>query len=40
MLSMLSKAALRSRETRRVEFPESEEVKMLLRVARRQVSVE
>jgi len=38
---MLSKlAAIISRETRRVEFLESEEVKMLSRVARRQVSVE
>jgi len=35
-----SKAALRSRETRRVEFPESEEVKMLSRVSKKQVSVE
>ena len=31
---MLSKAALRSREKSRVEFPESEEEKMFLRVAR------
>jgi len=37
---MLSKAALRSRETRRVEFQESEEVKILSRVAKKQVSVE
>jgi hypothetical protein len=37
---MLSKAALKSRETRRVELPESDEEKILSRVARRHVSVE